>query len=115
MARPIDDWPEYFENQQAYKAFLKELFGQLNAERREPFKEELGAFLGLLPERRLESYQRYRVRVSRGSTIRVRKNSYSVQSQLIGECVDVRVFGEWVEVWYGQRLTESMTRLFGEG
>ncbi len=45
----------------------------------------------------------------------MRKNGYSVQSQLIGECVDVRVIGEWVEVWYGQRLMERMPRLFGEG
>ena len=103
-----------FESRQAYEAFLEKLFGQLNAERQERFKEEQ-TFLEPLPKRRLESYKRYRVRVSRGSTIRVRKNSYSVQSQLIGECVDVRVFGEWVEVWYGQRLMERMPRLFGEG
>ncbi len=45
VARPIDDWPEYFENQQAYEAFLEKLSGQLNAERQERFKEEQ-TFLG---------------------------------------------------------------------
>ena len=38
---------------QAYEAFLEKLFGQLNAERQERFKEEK-AFLGPLPKRRLD-------------------------------------------------------------
>ena len=34
----------------------------------------------------------------KGSTIRVQKNSYSVPIRLIGEPVDVRIYGEWIEV-----------------
>ena len=66
-----------------------------------------------LPQRRLESYQAFRVRVSKGSTIRVQNNCYSVPSQLIGEWVDVRLYGEAIEVWFGQRLMERMPRLHG--
>ncbi len=101
-----------FESRQAYEAFLKQLFAQLNAPRKERLKQER-AFLGPLPERRLESYKAMRVRVSKGSTIRVRNNSYSVPSRLIGEQVDIRLFGEAVEVRFGQRLMERMPRLHG--
>ena len=41
-----------------------------------------------LPERRLESCRRARVRVNSGSLITVARNSYSVNSRLIGEIVD---------------------------
>ena len=101
-----------FESRQCYEAFLQKLFAQLNAQRKERFDKEK-AYLGPLPERRLESYRAIRVRVSKGSTIRVQNNSYSVPSRLIGEWVDARLFSEAVEVWFGQRLMERMPRLHG--
>ena len=101
-----------FESRQAYEAFLEKLFAQLNAQRKEHLEQER-AYLGPLPERRLESYKAIRVRVSKGSTIRVQNNSYTAWSRLIGELVDVRLFGEAVEVWFGQRLMEHMPRLHG--
>lgn len=61
----------------------------------------------------MESYRAIRVRVSKGSTIRVRNNSYTAGSRLIGEWVDVRLYSEAVEVWFGQRLMERMPRLHG--
>ncbi len=54
-----------------------------------------------------------RVQVSKGSTLRVQNNSYSVPSRLIGEQVDIRLFGEAVEVRFGQRLMERMPQLHG--
>jgi hypothetical protein len=42
-------------------------------------------------------------------------NVYSVQSRLIGEIVEARIFAERVEVWYAQRRIETMPRLRGEG
>ena len=101
-----------FESREAYEAFLRKLFAELNTRRKEHFDKEK-AFLGPLPERRLESYRAMRVRVSKGSTIRVQNNSYSVPSRLIGEWVDARLYGEAVEVWFGQRLVERMPRLQG--
>ncbi len=101
-----------FESREAYEAFLGKLFAQLNAPRKERLEQER-ACLGPLPERRLESYRTMRVRVSKGSTIRVQKNSYSVPSRLIGELVDVRLYGEAIEVWFAQRLMERMPRLQG--
>jgi len=98
-----------------YDAFLKELFAQLNAGRRERFAQEQ-AVLHRLPAHRLEACSTLpEVRVSGGSTISVKKNVYSVDSRLVGETVRVKVYAEILEVWYAQRCVESIPRLRGEG
>jgi hypothetical protein len=53
------------------------------------------------------------VRVSQGSTIRIKFNTYSVPSRLIGELVDVHVKVECLEVWHGSVLVERLPRLRG--
>ncbi len=71
--------------------------------------------MGRLPLKRLPAYKRVDVRVSSGSTIRVSKNVYSVDSRLIGEMVWIRQYGEHLELWYAQRCLEKIPRLRGEG
>jgi len=97
-----------------YAAFLRQLFDQLNAGRRARLAEELNLLHGL-PAQRLEACKRLDVKVGQGSTIRVNHNTYSVDSRLIGEQVHVRLYVEQLEVWYGQRLLETIPRLRGEG
>jgi Mu transposase-like protein len=95
-----------------YTKFLAALFGQRNAGRRQRLSEEL-AVMRELPARRMESARRDRVRVDSGSLIHVDRNAYSVNSRLIGEKVEARVYLEHVEVWYGQTKIESLPRLRG--
>jgi hypothetical protein len=45
----------------------------------------------------------------------VKSNVYSVDSRLIGEKVEVRLYADTVEVWYAQRCIEKMMRLRGKG
>lgn len=66
-----------------------------------------------LPERRMESAKRERVKVDSGSLIYVDRNVYSVPSRLIGEVVEARLTMDQVEVWYGQRKVAEMPRLRG--
>jgi hypothetical protein len=66
-----------------------------------------------LPARRMESAKRERVKVDSGSLIHVERNSYSVNSRLIGERVEARLYLDHVEVWYGQRKVEDLPRLRG--
>jgi hypothetical protein len=66
-----------------------------------------------LPARRMESAKRERVRVDSGSLIHVERNSYSVNSRLIGAQVEARSYLDHVEVWYGQRKVEDLPRLRG--
>lgn len=78
-----------FEDREDYKLFVDGLLSQLNAGRREKLKEEL-SFLKPLPARRLDDSKKITVKVSKGSTIHVLHNTYSVNSRLIGEYVQVK-------------------------
>jgi hypothetical protein len=88
------------------------LFVGLNAGRKQRLVEEM-AVMKELPERRLESYKRERVKVDSGSLIYADRNVYSVPSRLIGEQVEARLYMDRVEIWYGQRKLEEMPRLRG--
>ena len=102
-----------FETRDAYEAFLKQLFSRVNAGRQKRLKEEI-ARLNPLPPRRLDDRKQIRVRVGPSSTIHVLHNTYSVDSRLIGEEVEVRVSAEYLTVWYGQRQVDRIPRLRGE-
>jgi hypothetical protein len=97
-----------------YREFLRRLIAQLNAGRRERLAAEM-QYLRALPERRLESAKRVKVRVDSGSIAYVDRNAYSVNSRLIGEWVEARVKMETVEIWYGGRQLEELPRLRGRG
>jgi hypothetical protein len=101
-----------FASREEYVAFLKKLFAQLNAGRRERFKDELEV-LRPLPARKLEACKRQRVKVGPSSTVRVPHNVYSVDSRLIGETVEVRLYMEHLEIWYAQRLVDKLPRIRG--
>jgi len=74
--------------------------------------EELSAMTPLavsrLPEHTTESPS-----VSRESTIRVKCNTYSVPSRLIGSNVKVRIYEDRLEVWYGGACQLEAERLLG--
>jgi hypothetical protein len=95
-----------------YARFLKDLFAQRNAGHRQRLAEEL-AVMRELPARRMESARRERVKVDSGSLIHVERNSYSVNSRLIGENVEARVYLDHIEVWHGQKKLEELPRLRG--
>ena len=101
-----------FADEAEYAQFLKNLMAQRNAGRRQRLVEEL-AVMRELPARRMESAKRERVKVDTGSLIHVDRNAYSVNSRLIGEKVEARLYLDHVEVWYGQRKVEDLPRLRG--
>jgi len=97
-----------------YAEFLRKLFTRINAGRGGRLAEEMQV-LRPLPERRLDTMRRMKVRVSPGSLVQVQRNSYSVHSRLIGELVEVRMKADTVEIWYGERKMEELPRLRGRG
>ena len=103
-----------FADRVAYEAFVREMLARQNAGRQARFAEER-AVLRPLPPRRLESWRWVEVKVGPSSTIRVLHNVYSVHNGLIGQQVRVRVLAQRLEVWYAQRMVESLPRLRGEG
>jgi hypothetical protein len=102
-----------FESREAYVRFLRDLFTQLNAGRRDRLQEER-AVLRRLPTRKLDVVRKLALRVGPNSTIRVLNNTYSVPSRLIDERVEVRLGIEALEVWYAQRCVERLPRLRGQ-
>ena len=101
-----------FASRGEYQQFLARLFDQFNSGRRERLKEEL-AVLRQLPRKRHDDYTQIKCKVTRFSTIRVLKNSYSLHSRLIGEQVMARIYADHIEVWYAQRKIEQLPRLRG--
>jgi hypothetical protein len=101
-----------FSSVDEYRCFLDAMFERLNTGRRQRLAEEM-AVMRELPDRRLESAKRERVKVDSGSLIYVDRNVYSVPSRLIGEQVEARLYMDHVEVWYGQKKVEQLPRLRG--
>jgi hypothetical protein len=101
-----------FNSREEYAAFLSILFSQLNAGRTDRFSEELKV-LRRLPLSRFDSCKRISVKVGPSSTIRVSHNVYSVDSRLIGERVNIRLYAEYFEIWYAQKCVDKIPRLRG--
>lgn len=102
-----------FLSREDYEVFLKRLFDQLNQGRKNRFSEEM-ANLRRLPDRRMEASERLRMKVGSSSTIRVKHNVYSVHSRLIGERIEVRLYADHLDIWYGQKRLTTLPRLRGE-
>lgn len=98
---------------QEYEQFLGKLFKQLNAGRSQRFSQEV-AVLRRLPDRRIDAFKKSAMTVGPSSTIRINHNVYSVDSRLIGEKINARLFMDRVEIWYGQKKVDTLPRLFGE-
>lgn len=102
-----------FESRPDYEAFLRDMFVLLNKGRLKRFQEE-AKVLCSLPRRRLDACRIEKgVRVSKFSTIRILRNTYSVHSRLRAECVDVHLYPEYLVVYYGQRKIIQLDRLYG--
>ena len=54
------------------------------------------------------------MKVSRGSTVRVLSNTYSVPARLIGETVEVQIGADVLEVSYAGAVVQTMERLRGQ-
>ncbi len=102
-----------FESIAAYEDFLYDLMSRRNRPRQARLTEEL-AVMKPLAATALATHSQMRVRVTRGSLIRVQKNVYSVPTSLIGCRVTVRIH-EWrLDVYYQTHLVATLPRLIGE-
>ena len=101
-----------FECVEAYECWVQEVCTRANERRRVKVAAEL-AVMRHLSARAFPDYDEVMVRVSQESTIRIKRNSYSVPTRLIGEQVRVRIFELRLEVWYGQQQVLSRDRLLG--
>jgi hypothetical protein len=102
-----------FSSREEYWRFVVAVVARRNAARAQALAAERPQ-LRALPARRLETLERELLKVSRGSTIRVKKNVYSVPARLIGAVVEARIGAETIEVWYAGERLQQMERLRGQ-
>ena len=103
-----------FESEASYKSWLEAALEKANGPRAQKVSEEL-AVMKVLEVSRLPEYREITVGVKGPSTIRVKKNGYSVPSRLIGEDVQVRIYDDHLEVSYHGEHQLTVPRLIGEG
>ena len=101
-----------FESVEAYELWIDQVLERANRLRKKRLAEELAVMRPLAVER-LPEYTEERVRVTSWSTIRVKKNAYSVPSRLKDESVKVRVYENRLEVFYGDKHQLTVERLLG--
>ena len=100
-----------FENVDAYQTFLDQIAQKLNRRSRSRFLEEQAALLPL-PGCQVADYQTLHVKVTRSSTIEVRRVVYSVPSRLIGERVQVKLHHDKLDLYIGQQQALTLPRIY---
>ncbi len=103
-----------FESVEQYERWLWKMLEKANALRSKRLGEELEVMKVLRVDRLVE-YKEIDVRVTSWSTIRVKRNTYSVPSRLIGERVRVRMYEDRIEVLHGGVSQLVCERLLGDG
>jgi hypothetical protein len=101
-----------FDSLEAYESFLFDVMERRNRDRQERLTEEL-AVMKPLTATPLATSSQIRVKVTRGSLIRVHTNVYSVPTSLIGHRVTVQIHEWHLDVYYQSHLVETLPRLVG--
>ena len=101
-----------FESVKAYECWLWGVLEKANQLRSKRLAEEM-AVMEPLTVARLPEYTEERVKVSSGSTIRIKHNTYSVPSRLKDERVVVRLYENRLAVYYAGQLQLTVGRLVG--
>lgn len=93
----------------AYDQFLIQALRQANQRRKKKLAEEI-RWMRPLPPTRLSEYDELRCRVSKHSTIRVKKVTYSVPARFIGHDLRVEVYEGELKIYSGRELLLRLAR-----
>ena len=102
-----------FDSIEDYEIFLKKIIKKRNLSRTEKIKEEMN-YLKELPAEPLSDFKKIITKVGRSSSIRVMQNTYSVPSRLIGANIEIRIYFDRLELFYGQKKITSIPRIVGK-
>lgn len=102
-----------FEQEEDYDQFLEGVMEKANKPRLERLAEDLAA-MEPLPASALAEYREVDVTVSKHSTIRVKKITYSVPSRLIDQRLRVEVHESLLKLYLGRELIMELPRARGD-
>ena len=94
-----------------YQAFLDKISERLNKRCQSRFKEEQLA-LQALPGERFMDYSELSLKVTRSSTLEIKRVLYTVPSRMIGENVRIHVYHDRLAFFIGQTLTSTLPRVY---
>jgi len=94
-----------FLNVEAYRRFIERVADRLNRHCRARFEDERKT----LPAQRFTDYTRLSVKVTRMSTIEVKKVLYTVPASLIGERLEIHLYHDRLQGFVGQKRVFSLT------
>ena len=100
-----------FESVEAYQAFIDQIATKLNRRSHSRFLEEQATLLPL-PGFQTADHQTLHVKVTRSSTIEVRRVVYSVPSRLIGERIQVKLHHDKLAIHIGQQQALTLPRVY---
>ena len=103
-----------FDTADDYASFVRQMVERRNRLVEGKLEQEL-LCLGPLPPAPVPEYVNYQSKVRKWCTIQVAGHSYSVPARLIGKEVQIRLYADWVEVYYQGHRVERMERVRGEG
>ena len=103
-----------FDTVDDYADFVRQMVERRNRLVQGKLEQEM-LCLRSLPPAPVPEYVNYQSQVRKWSTIQVAGRTYTVPSRLIGKEVQIRLYADWVEVYYKGHLVERMERVRGEG
>ena len=103
-----------FDSIDDYASFVRQMVERRNRLVEGKLEQEM-LCLRPLPPAPVPEYVNYRAKVRKWSTIQAAGRTYSVPSRLIGKEVQIRLYADWVAVYYKDHLVERMERVHGEG
>lgn len=102
-----------FASLEEYDRFVERIVRAANAKRQKALAEEV-ACMRPLPPGEVAEYREYQPVVSSQSLIRVKKNTYSVPSRLIGHTLRVELYEAELKVHLGREFLFHLPRLRGD-
>lgn len=100
-----------FHNVDEYRRFIERVVDRLNRRCRARFEAERKT-LQVLPDYRFTDYTRLSVKVTRMSTIEVKKVLYTVPATLIGERLEIHLYHDRLQGFVGQKRVFSLVRVY---
>lgn len=104
----------HFPTLRAYQAYIETVVERLNRRVHTRFTEE-HLTLRALPSDRCADFTSLVVRVTRSSTLEVRRVTYTVPSRLIGERLRIHLYHDHLDAYLGPVRVLTLPRIYGVG